>query len=364
MSSVAERIPLADAPPSEALVERVGAALAAGGLVCMPTETVYGVAARADSDAALGALRALKGRAAREPLTWHVADRGVVERFPHLRPLARRLVQRYWPGPLTLVLEGVPPGLERVARDGWTGVRLPAHRGTAGLLARLSFPVVLSSVNRSGESPLLDAEEILARFGAGFALVLDGGPSRIGEPSGVLKLGRGSFELLREGLVSADDLRSSAGLALGFCCTGNTCRSPMAEALARRELAQRLGVAPGRIGRFGFRVRSMGIAAHVGAPASEHAATVIKDQGGDLSAHRSRQATLEDVLALDRIYGMTPAHVEALRSLLPPARAGMVELLDPAGHAIQDPVGGPLGVYRESMEEIAAAVKRRAAEWA
>lgn len=364
MSSLAEPIPLADAPPSDELVQRVGAALAAGGLVCMPTETVYGVAARADDDAALGALRALKGRDAREPLTWHVPDRAALKGFRYLQPLARRLAQRYWPGPLTLVLEGIPSGLERVARDGYTGLRLPAHRGTAGLLARLPFPVVLSSVNKSGEPPLVDAGAVLARFGADFALVLDGGPSRLGEPSGVLKLGRGTFEVLREGLVSKDDLRDTAGLRLGFCCTGNTCRSPMAEALARKELARRLGVQPGRIGRFGFHVRSMGAYAQSGSPASEHAVTLLKAEGCDLSSHRSRQATLEDLLTLDRVYGLTPPHVEALRAQLPPGKASIVELLDPLGEAIQDPVGGPLETYRASLEEIRAAVARRADEWA
>jgi tRNA threonylcarbamoyl adenosine modification protein (Sua5/YciO/YrdC/YwlC family) len=370
MSSVAERIQLADAPPPADLSARVAGLLGAGGLVCMPTETVYGIAARADHPAALARLFSLKGRDPREPLTWHVAERAAVRHFAALRPLAERLVERYWPGPLTLVLEGVPAGLERVARDGWTGLRLPAHRGTAGLIATLDFPVVLTSVNKSGEPPLLEAGEILERFGAGLDLVLDGGRSRLGEPSGVLQLGRGVFAQKREGLVSLDELRAAAGLAIGFCCTGNTCRSPMAQGLAELELARRLGVesagptGPKGLARFGFRVRSLGLHAASGSPAAENAVLALADQGYDLSRHQSRQATLEELQGLDRIYGLTRAHVDALRAALPPRGAARVALLDPAGESIQDPIGGSLEAYRACMLEIREAIARRAPEWA
>jgi len=365
MSSLAEVLPLADAPPDPGVVARVEAALGAGRLVCIPTETVYGVAARADDPKALAALLALKGRSADEPLTWHVGSAGVLEAFEHLRPLARRLAERYWPGPLTLVLEGVPAGLERVARDGFTGLRLPAHRGTAGILAALPFPVVASSVNKSGQPPLLDPERVLAAFGDGVELVLDGGRSRLGEPSTVLRLGRGRFELIREGLVDEAQLRAAAGLSIGFCCTGNTCRSPMAEGLAKLELARRVGVDDvSEIARFGFEVRSMGVAAGFGAPAAEHAVAILAEAGYDLSGHRSTQATMEDVLELDRVYCLTPSHREALVAALPPGRAEHVQLLDPDGEPIPDPVGAPREVYRACMESIAGCIARRADEWA
>jgi tRNA threonylcarbamoyl adenosine modification protein (Sua5/YciO/YrdC/YwlC family) len=368
MSTLAERLPLDDAPPAPAVVARVEAALAAGGLVCLPTETVYGVAARADDPVALAALRRFKGRDDGRPLTWHVGTRDALAAFERLRPLARRLAARYWPGPLTLVLEGVPLGLESIARGGFTGIRLPAHKGTAGILAALSFPVVATSVNRSGEAPLLEPDRILAAFGAGLELVLDGGRSRLGEASTVLKMGGGRFDVLREGLVTLDELRSVAGRRIGFCCTGNTCRSPMAEGLAKQELARRLGLgdgaAPGGLARFGFAVSSMGVAAGFGAPASEHAVAVLSAEGYDLSHHRSSPATMDAILALDHLYCLTPGHQEALIAALPPGRAGHVELLDPDGGAIPDPVGKSLAAYRACMEAIRALVLRRADDWA
>src|SRR5262245_9454745 len=136
--------PLPDREPERDLVDRARAVLADGGLVGFPTETVYGLAARADLPAALERLRELKGRPHDLPFTWHVGSTAALERYPRVSPMARRLVARYWPGPLTLILPGVPPGLSAIARSGWTGVRLPAQRGTAGVLAGLDFPLVMT----------------------------------------------------------------------------------------------------------------------------------------------------------------------------------------------------------------------------
>jgi protein-tyrosine phosphatase len=357
-----------DQPPTRELAQHVRARLAAGALLGLPTETVYGIAARADLPEALGALRELKGRSADMALTWHVPERSAVERFEPLRPLVRRLAQRYWPGPLTLVLQGVPRGLELVAREGWTGLRLPAHATTVGLLAACEFPVVLSSANRSGEPPLTRASDLLARFGAGLELVVDGGPARIGEASGVLRVGRGHFELLREGLLALPALQRTAGLRIAFVCTGNTCRSPMAEALARALLAERLGVLPragdGGIGRHGFELASLGILASLGTPASPAAIELLAQRGLDLAAHRSRPATPESLSGFDRIYALTQGHREALCALLPPGRAPAPELLDPAGADIADPIGAGREAYQRCLAEIERALRARLDEWA
>lgn len=356
----------ASGAPAPALVERARAALAEGRVCALPTETVYGLAARADRPAALDELRRIKGRPPELTFTWHVARRDVLDGFEELRPLARRLAERYWPGPLSLVLHGTPPGLEGIAREGWTGVRLPAHAATAAVLTACDFPVVMSSANRHGERPLLSAEEVERAFGSELALVLDGGPARLGEASAVLRLGVGRFELLREGLLGLDELRRTAGLRLAFVCTGNTCRSPMAEALARRLLATRLGGAnagPEVLARFGFEVHSMGVHAASGAPASSGTQEALAARGIDTSAHRSRQATPESLARLDRIYGLTQGHVEALRAALPPGRYAPVERLDPR-RDIADPIGGGPEVYARALQEIERALEQRLGEWA
>src|SRR5262245_2600153 len=268
MSERAPIVAIGDRSPSGEVTARVRALLARGALCALPTETVYGLAARADLPEALEALRVLKGRPNELTFTWHVGGRDAIERFPELRPLTRRLTERYWPGPLTLVLRGVPVGLEAVARAGWTGLRLPAHAACAALLSACEFPVVMTSANPHREAPLTRAEDVAARFDGGLELVVDGGPSRLGEASGVLALGPGRFELLREGLLRLEDLRRTAGLRIAFVCTGNTCRSPMAEAVARKLLAERLRTTGTGLSAFGFELLSMGILAAHGAPAS------------------------------------------------------------------------------------------------
>lgn len=359
--------PVAGAPLSTALVERARSALAEGRVCALPTETVYGLAARADRPEALEELRRLKGRPAELTFTWHVAARSALEGFGELRALANRLAERYWPGPLTLVLRGTPPGLETIARDGWTGVRCPAHPATTAVLAACDFPVVMTSANRHGERPLLEAEAVQRAFGPELALVVDGGKARLGEASAVLRLGAGRFELLREGLLGLDELRRTAGLRIAFVCTGNTCRSPMAEALARRLLGARLGgqqaAEEATLARFGFEVLSMGVHAASGAPASVGTQEALAARGLDSSAHRARQATPEALARLDRIYGLTQGHVEALRAALPPGRYAPVERLDPR-RDIADPIGGGPEVYGRALEEIERAVRARLDEWA
>jgi L-threonylcarbamoyladenylate synthase len=355
---------VSDRPPSAELVARARTILERGGLVVLPTETVYGIAARADLPAALARLNLAKGRPSEMALTWHVGTPDAIDRYPDISPMARRLVARYWPGPLTLVLPGVPPGLEAVSRDGWTGVRLPAHVGTAGILAALDFPVVMTSANRHGDAPASNADQVARDFANDVELLLDSGPSRLAESSSVLRLGRGRFDLLRAGLFTPEQLRAVAGLSIGFACTGNTCRSPMAEGLARKLLAERLEVSEDAIGRFGFSVRSMGVQASPGTPASKLSVEVMAEEGVDIRGHVSSAAIVEEVLRLDRVYCMTRGHLEALGLMLPPGRDRNLFLLDPKGTEVPDPMGGAKGDYQKAARRIRAGVQARLDEWA
>ncbi len=354
-----------DAKPSRDVRREVQACLERGELVGLPTETVYGIAARADDPEAVARLRSAKGRDSAAGLTWHATARNVVDRFDAPRGVVERLVERYWPGPLTLVMPGVPEGLELVSQDGWTGVRLPAHRAALGLLEGLDFPVVASSANRSGEPPETTADGVAARFEDTVAVVVDGGPCQLTQASAVLRVGNGRFELLREGLLAVEELRRTAGLRIAFVCTGNTCRSPMAEGLARDAIAERLEVArdASGIATFGFEVASVGVAASPGSPPAAHAVSVLEARGIDIRAQRSSPALPEAMRAFDHVYCLTSSHRAALLSLLPPSGARRVELLDPDGVDIADPIGGPESVYAACAEQIQAAVLARLDEW-
>ena len=137
-----------------------------------------------------------------------------------------------------------------------------------------------------------------------------------------------------------------------FVCTGNTCRSALAEGIARARLGPESGVAS----------ESAGLYALDGAPATPHAQAAAAEAGVDLSAHRARSITRDIVEAADRIYVMTRLQAEALGRVL--GEAGRrVSLLDPAGGDIPDPYGGDLDAYRAARDRIIDAVAGRLEEW-
>jgi len=154
----------------------------------------------------------------------------------------------------------------------------------------------------------------------------------------------------------------AAGLRIGFVCTGNTCRSPMAEGLARSLLTRRLGSED--LAAFGFRILSMGVFAGSGSPASEHAVEALAAQKIDISEHRSQPAVPEIVRELDRVYALTQGHLSSLKKMLPPNRVRHLSLLDPDGEDVSDPIGGTLDDYRRCAEKIRSALEARLDEWA
>jgi len=174
-------------PPPPAAVEAAAAALTAGGLVGLPTDTLYGLVGNAE------AIYAAKGRPAEVHLPVLVADRRAAERLVGaVPPLAGRLMDAFWPGALTIVLG---------RRGGGTvGVRCPDHPVAQAVL-RAAGPQPSSSANRHGQPPLTTAGELAATFGAAVALVLDAGPCE-GSPSTVVDCTGEAPVVLRDGRIA------------------------------------------------------------------------------------------------------------------------------------------------------------------
>jgi L-threonylcarbamoyladenylate synthase len=180
--------------------------LESGGLVAVPTETVYGLAARADSPEAVARIYAAKGRPSFNPLIVHVAGAAQAERYALLSDQARALMAAYWPGPLTLVLprradaplaDAVTAGLPTVA------LRAPAHPVMRELLAALDFPLAAPSANRSGFISPTTAEHVLASLDGRIAMVLDGGACAAGVESTIVAVrADGSMDELRPGPIA------------------------------------------------------------------------------------------------------------------------------------------------------------------
>jgi len=175
-----------------------------GGLVAFPTETVYGLAADATNPQALERLNHVKGRPPGKPYSLHVYDiRHVEALVGSLSPLTVRLMERFWPGPLTLVLP---------AKDGTTlGFRLPDHPVALAFLRACDVPVAAPSANRAGAPPPTDAQAVLSGLGDAVEMLLDGGPTPRGRESTVVQVADEQVTILREGAVPADALLVGVG---------------------------------------------------------------------------------------------------------------------------------------------------------
>ncbi|MBI4795997.1 MAG: threonylcarbamoyl-AMP synthase [Deltaproteobacteria bacterium] len=182
--------------------------LAAGGILGLPTETFYALAADPYQPAALRRLYALKGRAEEKPVLLLVADTEMARQVAREVPeTGVRLMARFWPGPLTLILpaRGDLPDLV-TGRTGTVGVRQPRQPLTLGLLAALGFPVTGTSANRAGREPLILAGDVAREFGGEIDLILDAGPCPGGLPSTVVDVTVTPPRLVRAGAVSNRDL--------------------------------------------------------------------------------------------------------------------------------------------------------------
>ena len=198
---------------------RAASVLARGGLVGFPTETVYGLGARADDDAAVAAIFAVKGRPADHPLIVHVASPEHAAHFAaELPEVARRLMRSLWPGPLTLIVPRAPD-VAAAAAGGHAsiGLRCPAHRVAHALLAaahRLGVPgVAAPSANRFGRISPTRAAHVAAEFGDGL-LVLDGGACEVGIESAIVDCTQGRPVLLRPGALTRSQIEAAAGALL------------------------------------------------------------------------------------------------------------------------------------------------------
>lgn len=199
--------------PDPEVIARAAALLRAGELVAFPTETVYGLGAHALDATAVARIYAAKGRPSFNPVIVHVTHaaqaRDVAATWP---PLAARLADRFWPGPLTLVLpkrpevpDAVTAGLPSV------GIRVPAHGVAHALLEAAGIPIAAPSANRYTELSPTRAEHVARALGDRVAMILDGGPTAVGIESTVLDLSGDRPVLLRPGMVSREVLEAVIG---------------------------------------------------------------------------------------------------------------------------------------------------------
>ena len=186
-----------------------------GGLVCYPTDTVYGIGAAAGDEAAVRRLFAVKGRSPGKALPLLLADAADAARVAEVTPLARTLAARFWPGALTIGMRKAAAYRSLALGDGDSvALRVPDHDIVRAIVRGLGEPMTGTSANRAGAPAPVSAAEVAFQMGEMVDLVIDGGPSRSRQESTVIDITGDTPQILREGAVSRGEVEEALGKAV------------------------------------------------------------------------------------------------------------------------------------------------------
>jgi L-threonylcarbamoyladenylate synthase len=352
-------------------IARAAAVVEKGGLVIFPTETVYGIACRADP-VAIARLDAIKRRSPQKSYSLHIAGKDALKRYvPHPSLPARKLTDRLWPGPLTIVFDLSPEDLnsqrkllipeEMCMYSGVSiGIRCPDDPVAAAFLGAARCSVVAPSANLSGEPPAVTSAEAIEQFNGQVDVILDAGKCKYQKSSTVVRIWAKGLEMLREGFYSEATLRRAMTVNILFVCSGNTCRSPIAEGLCRKYLAEKLGCDVDRLEQMGYKVLSAGTGTIPGFEASPWSVQFCASEGVDISHHRSQRLQEEHVRDADFVFVMSRSHCDRIRATWP-TLAGKCELLA-WDTEVPDPIGGSRELYESSGQLIKTALQKRVSE--
>lgn len=353
----------------EAAVTEAGEILDKGGIVGFPTETVYGLAARVDHPDGLKNLQQIKNRPDDKAFTLHIGEKSALTHYvPNLSLLDRQFLRKAWPGPLTVIFKLNTQQLDDINNNLSSelidllyynhsiGIRLPDHEVARSLLSAANGPIVAPSANPAEASAPNCAEDVLKHLDGQIELLLDSGPTRYAKSSTIIELQGDGFKVIREGVLDKAAIGRMRKVSILFVCTGNSCRSPMAEGILRQRLAEMLSCPVDQLAEKGYKVHSAGVMAYNGAAATPEAVKACDEIGVDISGHHSRLLTADMVNEADVILTMDSSHAEYVR-LLSPATEVKTALL--AEKDIADPIGMSLEVYRKCAAQIAENIDKQ-----
>ncbi len=322
-----------------------------GGLVVFPTETVYGIAADFSNPQTMARLREIKKRSDDKPFSILISQKGLLSNYTFsMNPLIYKLVDQYWPGPLTMVVPAKEEGKS-------IGIRMPDHMIALKLVQESQCTIAAPSANLEGNPPPRTCQEALRDLDGLVDLAIDGGTAEIGRGSSVVDLTGKLPIVLRDGVITQADIdRIAKQKTILFVCTGNSCRSVMAEYLLKDMLKNRDDV----------EIISAGTGVFIQSTASAETISVLREQGINAFEHLSRPVSNVMLKKADLIFVMTRGHRDQILERAPEVEKRVYLLKEfanipadfPGDIDIPDPIGKTHLEYKACLTVIKEALHK------
>ncbi len=338
-------------------VDKIIEILREGGVICIPTDTVYGLASHAENEEAVTRIYNLKKRSRQKPLIIFPENKKELTNLTCKISLSGiKLIGKFWPGPLTILFKtSLREPWWLTGEEGKIGVRIPAHTLLRTICERGKISLATTSANLSGEMSITSPERLSPEIKNGLDALIDAGETPLGKESTIVDVTTSSPQTVREGYITSSEINKALKekLKVTFVCSGNTCRSVMAEALFKKMLPSKY--------QEKIEVNSAGIFASGFSPASTFTQRVLRKRGIDVSSHRSTLAESNLIEQSDLVLTMEKKHVQHLIKLSPGAAMKIWTLREftrGKEEDILDPAGGDESSYEKTCQEIEAEIPK------